>query len=64
MTGDVNTTVSPQSVLPDLTNFKQMGDAMLLEGKNVTMWYMVDTHGSKTSKYTMYLSADDMSPVR
>jgi len=62
--GDVNTTVSPQSVLPDLTNFKQMGDAMLLEGKNVTMWYMVDTHGSKTSKYTMYLSADDMSPVR
>jgi len=35
-----------------------------MNGMNVTMWYYEETHGTKKSKYTMYLSTDDSSPVR
>lgn len=46
-----------QSILPDLTGFKLKAKSMKMDNKEVDMWYNETTHGTKISKYTMYITS-------
>jgi C1A family cysteine protease len=46
--------IMPQSILPDLTGFKNVGTEVV-DGLVCEKWKKVDTVGEKISKYTMYV---------
>ncbi|PSN55954.1 hypothetical protein C0J52_02135 [Blattella germanica] len=52
--GTSGSTVVPQSILPDLSGFKFLGQD-LLNGHDCEKWRLVDTKGDKVNKYTIWL---------
>jgi C1A family cysteine protease len=46
--------IEPQSILPDLTGFKYLGEEPV-NGLTCEKWRLVDTKGSKVNKYTMWI---------
>jgi len=46
--------IEPQSILPDLTGFKFLGEEPV-NGLTCEKWRLVDTKGSKVNKYTMWI---------
>ena len=56
--GDADSPVTAQSILPDISNFTLHGMMWLDDKVNVSKWYQEVQHGKKTSKYTMYITAD------
>nr|AZG05361.1 digestive cysteine proteinase 1 [Matsumurasca onukii] len=52
--GSQEVKISPQSVLPDLTNFTLVGQEIVNNFK-CDKWRSIITHGEKVNKYTMYL---------
>lgn len=51
--GTSNTAIQPQSILPDLSLFENIGQEML-NGLPCYKWRLTDIHGDKVNKYTMW----------
>nr|ATU82457.1 venom C1A protease 4 [Lethocerus distinctifemur] len=63
--GTLDSKVAPQSVLPDLADFKCLGDD-IVEGVKCEKWRMVTTIGEKVNRYTMWVryETDTVVPVK
>ncbi len=64
MNGSQGNTVTPQPVLPDVSNFYYL-DSEIIGGRVCQAWENTTSAGSKVSTYTMWVTDDDLqTPVR
>ncbi|XP_021934298.1 digestive cysteine proteinase 1 isoform X2 [Zootermopsis nevadensis] len=52
--GSSESRIEPQSILPDLTGFKFLGEE-LVNGLTCEKWQLLETKGMKVNKYTMWI---------
>lgn len=62
LNGTQDAVVEPQQALPDTSKFIHKG-MKNWDNRNVDVWELLDTHGVKINRYTLYVDSQTLHPV-